>query len=43
MPKTLKLTTLSCDELAKLAEIAPLRDLAVQAMRIKGCPVGKKV
>ena len=43
MAKTVKLTTLSCEDLAKLAEIGQLRDLAIQAMRVKGCPIGRKV
>jgi hypothetical protein len=40
--KTVKLTTLSCDELAKLVEIPAFRDVAIGVMRVKGCPVVKK-
>ena len=40
--KSVKLTTLSCDELAKLVEIPAFRDVAIGAMRVKGCPVVKK-
>jgi hypothetical protein len=40
--KSVKLTTLSCDELAKLVEIPAFRDVAIGAMKVKGCPVVKK-
>lgn len=40
--KTVKLATLSCDELAKLVEIPAFRDVATAAMKVKGCPVVKK-
>ena len=36
---TIKLTNLSCEDLEKLAEVPALRDLALKAMKIKGCPV----
>lgn len=40
--KTVKLATLSCDELAKLVEIPAFRDVATATMKVKGCPVVKK-
>jgi hypothetical protein len=40
--KSVKLTALSCDELAKLVEIPAFRDVATATMRVKGCPVVKK-
>jgi len=40
--KTVKLTMLSCEELAKLAEIPAFRDPAIATMKLKGCPVVKK-
>jgi hypothetical protein len=34
--------TLSCEELAKLAEVERFRDVALRAMQAKGCPAVKK-
>jgi hypothetical protein len=34
--------TLSCEELAKLAEVERFRDVALKAMQAKGCPAVKK-